>query len=148
MAVVYRPTTVALIQHLAWELPCAMGAALKIRKKKRKRKKLFTFVFLWGFQLFHGLSYNYLKIHSCRKVPGHRWQPQRSWCVCSAQLAHVKGWCSGTPSCSDGLHQEPQKQNRAVQLYVAPLKPSVAELQEAPSRSQLASSRVLKLGQH
>ena len=29
-----RPVVTALIQPLAWELPCAMGAALKKEKKK------------------------------------------------------------------------------------------------------------------
>ena len=30
----YRPAAAALILPLAWETPCAMGAALKIQKKK------------------------------------------------------------------------------------------------------------------
>ena len=32
-----RLAAVAPIQPLAWELPCAMGAALKKKKKKKKR---------------------------------------------------------------------------------------------------------------
>ena len=32
-----RPAAAALIQHLAWERPCATGAALK--RKKRKQNK-------------------------------------------------------------------------------------------------------------
>ena len=34
-----RPAAVALIQPLAWELPCVEGAALKRQKKKRQKKK-------------------------------------------------------------------------------------------------------------
>ena len=34
-----RPATVALIQPLAWELPCATGAALKKKKKKKKKRE-------------------------------------------------------------------------------------------------------------
>ena len=34
-----RPAVAALIQHLAWELPYAMGAAPKSKKKKKKKKK-------------------------------------------------------------------------------------------------------------
>ena len=33
-------------------------------------------LFSLHFQLLHGLSVNYLKIHSCRKLLGHRWQQQ------------------------------------------------------------------------
>ena len=36
MAVAYRPATVALIQLLAWEHPCATGAAPKRWEKKKK----------------------------------------------------------------------------------------------------------------
>ena len=41
----YRPAATALIQRLAWELPCAMGSALKSKKQtneqtnKQKPKK-------------------------------------------------------------------------------------------------------------
>ena len=35
-----RPAAAALIQPLAWELPCAKGVALK--KKKRKKKIILT----------------------------------------------------------------------------------------------------------
>ena len=39
----YRLAAVAPIRPLAWELPYAMGVALKIkRKKKRKKKKNLT----------------------------------------------------------------------------------------------------------
>ena len=34
-----RPTAVALIRPLAWELPHAMSVALKRPKKKKKKKK-------------------------------------------------------------------------------------------------------------
>ena len=34
-----RLVAIALIRSLAWEFPCAAGAALKRQKKKRKRKK-------------------------------------------------------------------------------------------------------------
>ena len=40
MAVAYRPATVALIQLLAWEHPCATGAAPK-RWEKKKRTYVF-----------------------------------------------------------------------------------------------------------
>ena len=33
-----RPAAAALIQPLAWELPCARGAAQKKQKKKKKKK--------------------------------------------------------------------------------------------------------------
>ena len=35
-----RPAAVALIQPLAWELPCAEGAALKRHEKKKKSRIL------------------------------------------------------------------------------------------------------------
>ena len=35
----YRPATIALIRLLAWELPYAVGAALKRQKKEKKRKE-------------------------------------------------------------------------------------------------------------
>ena len=35
----HRPATTAPIWPLAWDLPCAVGAALKSKKKKRKRKE-------------------------------------------------------------------------------------------------------------
>ena len=34
-----RPAVVALIRPLAWELPYAMGAALKRQKDEKKKKK-------------------------------------------------------------------------------------------------------------
>ena len=34
-----RAAAVALIQSLAWELPHAMGEALKSKKKKKKKKR-------------------------------------------------------------------------------------------------------------
>ena len=34
-----RPAAVALIRPLAWELPYAIGAALKRKKEKKKKKK-------------------------------------------------------------------------------------------------------------
>ena len=34
-----RPAATALIQSLAWELPCAAGVALKKKAKKKKKKK-------------------------------------------------------------------------------------------------------------
>ena len=34
-----RPAVVALIRPLAWELPYALGAALKQGKKKKKKSK-------------------------------------------------------------------------------------------------------------
>ena len=40
--------TVALIQPLAWELPCAVGAALKRPKKKKKRIKKEAMDFHYG----------------------------------------------------------------------------------------------------
>ena len=36
-----RPAAVALIRPLAWEPPCAMGAALKKQKTKKKRSPFF-----------------------------------------------------------------------------------------------------------
>ena len=36
---VCKPTTAALIQPLAWELPCAAGAVLKKKKQKKKNKE-------------------------------------------------------------------------------------------------------------
>ena len=38
----YRPTTIALIQPLAWEPPYAVGVALKRQEKKKKKKKATT----------------------------------------------------------------------------------------------------------
>ena len=35
----YRPGTIAPIQPLAWELPYAVGAALKRPKKKKERER-------------------------------------------------------------------------------------------------------------
>ena len=35
----WRPAAVALIRPLAWELPYAVGVALKNKKKKKERKK-------------------------------------------------------------------------------------------------------------
>ena len=35
----HRPSAVALIQPLAWEIPYAASAALKKKKEKRKKKK-------------------------------------------------------------------------------------------------------------
>ena len=34
-----RPTAIAPIRPLAWELPCAMGVALQKPKKKKKKKR-------------------------------------------------------------------------------------------------------------
>ena len=34
-----RPASVALIQPLVWELPCAIGVALKSKRKKKKKIK-------------------------------------------------------------------------------------------------------------
>ena len=34
-----RPVAVALIGPLAWEFPCAAGAALKSKKKKKKKRE-------------------------------------------------------------------------------------------------------------
>ena len=34
----FRPTAVAPIRPLAWELPCATGAALKSQKNKKQNK--------------------------------------------------------------------------------------------------------------
>ena len=34
-----RPAAVALIQSLAWDLPYAIGAALKRKRKKKKERK-------------------------------------------------------------------------------------------------------------
>ena len=36
---VHRPAAAAAVQPLAWELPYAASAALKIQKKKKKKKK-------------------------------------------------------------------------------------------------------------
>ena len=42
----HRPGAVAPLQLLAWELPLAIGAVLKSKKKKRKmKKKLEIFMF-------------------------------------------------------------------------------------------------------
>ena len=35
----HRPATIALIQPLAWELPYAVGLALKKRKRKKEKTK-------------------------------------------------------------------------------------------------------------
>ena len=35
----YRPAAVAPIQPIAWEPPCAVGAALKIQKGKKKKTR-------------------------------------------------------------------------------------------------------------
>ena len=35
----HRPAAVALIQPLAWELPCTLGAALKKNKNQKKKKE-------------------------------------------------------------------------------------------------------------
>ena len=35
----HRPAAVALIRPLAWELPYAVGAALKKKKKKKRKEK-------------------------------------------------------------------------------------------------------------
>ena len=35
-----RPAGVAMIRPVAWEPPCAAGAALKSKKKKKKQVKL------------------------------------------------------------------------------------------------------------
>ena len=37
----YRPVATATIRPLAWELPCAMNAALKKGKKKRKESLMY-----------------------------------------------------------------------------------------------------------
>lgn len=73
------------------------------------------------------------------------WAPdgsvRRSSCAGSSQLAHAKGWRAGTPSALMNGTRSPGSRNpkgRAAQPHVAPLNPSVAEAQEAPSRSQLA----------
>ena len=61
----------------------------------------------------------------------------------SAQLAHVKGWCSGTPSALTNCTRSPgsrSPEGRAAQPHVAPLNLSVAETQEAPSGSQLVAA--------
>ena len=46
-----RPAAIAPIQPLAWDPPCAVGAALKTLKKKRKKKKakLDPGSLIWGF---------------------------------------------------------------------------------------------------
>ena len=36
----HRPATIALIQPLAWELPYAVGLALKKEKEKRKKQNI------------------------------------------------------------------------------------------------------------
>ena len=41
-----RPAAIALIQSLAWELPSAVGAALKKKKKKKAKKKLSFDIFM------------------------------------------------------------------------------------------------------
>ena len=38
-----RPAAAALIQPLAWELPCATDAALKKDKKKKKKNEVSSF---------------------------------------------------------------------------------------------------------
>ena len=48
---VVRPAAVDLIQHLAWELPYATGAALKSRKKGKKKKITEVSFPLLSFQL-------------------------------------------------------------------------------------------------
>ena len=40
-----RPAAVALIQPLAWELPYAVGAALKTKQNKTKHQKTIAFEF-------------------------------------------------------------------------------------------------------
>jgi len=35
----HRPAAAALIQSLAWELPYALGAALKRKRKKKKKER-------------------------------------------------------------------------------------------------------------
>ena len=43
-----RAAAVALVPPLAWELPHATGAALKIQKKKKKRKKVLPRIAMVG----------------------------------------------------------------------------------------------------
>ena len=47
----HRPAAIVLILPLAWELPYAMGGALKAKKKERERESfcLFFFFFLSEF---------------------------------------------------------------------------------------------------
>ena len=45
-----RPAAVALIQPLAWGLPCAAGMALK-RKKKKKKKTILSILLDLGIGL-------------------------------------------------------------------------------------------------
>ena len=41
-----RPVTTALIRPLAWELPCAVGSALKRQKRKKERRKQWSLCLL------------------------------------------------------------------------------------------------------
>ena len=36
---VARPAIATLIRPLAWEYPCAMGVATKVKKKKKRKEK-------------------------------------------------------------------------------------------------------------
>ena len=40
----HRPSAVALIQPLAWELPYVVGAALEKKKKKKKEKEKYRMI--------------------------------------------------------------------------------------------------------
>ena len=42
-----RPAAAALIRPLTWELPCAVGAALKKTKKRLKKQLLISFMLNW-----------------------------------------------------------------------------------------------------
>ena len=42
----HRLAAAAAIQTLAWELPCAVSAALKSKAKKKKKKKKKDYIFL------------------------------------------------------------------------------------------------------
>ena len=74
-----RPAAVALIQSLAWEPPCAMGAALKSKKKKKKEVNTKVLCnrlvgWIWGCRpqvqgnhIYGGWTINYTQISYCGK---------------------------------------------------------------------------------
>ena len=88
-----RLAAVAPIRHLAWELPCAAGAALKKKKKKKKKTqtpKNPTYLGATGA----------MSTSSCTK----KWQ--LCWCGCAQQIHQPRGGGSGmqpAPYLEEGL---------------------------------------------
>ena len=69
---VVRPAATAPIQLLAWELPCAVGAALKRPNKKKKKKKRKETVAVHDYCLSLGLlkmEPGYFSFHCAKLSP-------------------------------------------------------------------------------